>query len=83
MYECIHTILSHENVIILNPENIDEVTERMIMFNEKEDNNEETFYLVCDQIKDVFFQMEEKKVNLFFQTIINNPQLYFFGFIHQ
>ena len=77
MYECIHTILSHENVIILNPENIDEVTERMIMFNEKEDNNEETFYLVCDQIKDVFFQMEEKKVNLFFQTIINNPQLYF------
>lgn len=77
MYECIHTELSRENVILLNPENVDDVTERMAIFAEKEDDNEETYYLVCDQIKDVFFQMEEEKVNKFFQIIINNPKLYF------
>lgn len=75
IYECVRRVLADENVVLLHPKNVGDVMERIAFLEEKSDGDE-NYYIVCDQIKDVFSSMEEKAVRQFFRTLVRTPRLF-------
>lgn len=80
VYECIRQKLKNDHILLVKTDNVKEVADRMFHFQklvDKGHQSEDVFYLICDQIRDVFASLEKGKIIDFFEVVINNPNIYF------